>query len=166
MAYSSEEIKAFKKKDKLNARMSALKAASIIYEGKAISFEKLEEYVNKVYTWVFQDQEEVDVTEEYTNAFIGEKAGDDLEYKKEKALSELYDIWHKSAKAMGLPLPTDQQCVILETIYDIYKQQTKKKVSEGKLLRQIRLTHGAYPVLESSIQIVLDTIDVKSILKD
>ena len=59
--YSEKELKAFRLKDILSSRMSALKAASINNEGKGISAEDMLVESDKYYDWVQQDQEQPDV---------------------------------------------------------------------------------------------------------
>ncbi len=54
--YSKEEIEAFRRKDLLNSRMSAVKATSVNFEGKSASFEEFKEFADQVFRWVQQDQ--------------------------------------------------------------------------------------------------------------
>ncbi len=55
--YSEEDIKAFERKDRLNARMSALKAASTVSEGSVVPAEVIIGEADKYYGWLTQDQE-------------------------------------------------------------------------------------------------------------
>ena len=54
--YSKEEIAAFGRKDKLNSRMSAVKATSVNFEGKEIDFKGFKVFADEVYAWLRQDQ--------------------------------------------------------------------------------------------------------------
>jgi len=54
--YTKEEIEAFARKDKLNSRMSAIKAVSVSYEGTGTSAEDLKEEADKILAWIAQDQ--------------------------------------------------------------------------------------------------------------
>ena len=54
--YTKEEIEAFARKDKLNSRMSAIKAISVSYEGTGTSAEDLKEEADKILAWIAQDQ--------------------------------------------------------------------------------------------------------------
>lgn len=53
MAYSEEDKKAFKLKDQLNSRMSAIKAASLNNEGKGISADNMLVEADKYYAWLY-----------------------------------------------------------------------------------------------------------------
>ena len=57
--YSAEEIRAFKLKDILNSRMSALKASATNNEGNAVSAEDMLIEADAYYKWVRQDQDDV-----------------------------------------------------------------------------------------------------------
>ena len=57
--YTEEDKRAFKLKDQLNSRMSALKAASINNEGKGISAEDMLGEANKYYAWLYPDEKGV-----------------------------------------------------------------------------------------------------------
>ncbi len=54
--YSKEEIAAFRRKDLLNSRMSAVKATSVNFEGKSASFKEFKDFADDVFGWVQQDQ--------------------------------------------------------------------------------------------------------------
>lgn len=54
--YTPEEIAAFNRKDLLNSRMSAAKATSINFEGKAVNEEMFLAFSDKVFAWIRQDQ--------------------------------------------------------------------------------------------------------------
>lgn len=53
MAYTEEDKKAFKLKDMLNSRMSAIKAASLNNEGKGVPAKDMLAEANKYYTWLY-----------------------------------------------------------------------------------------------------------------
>jgi hypothetical protein len=54
--YSEEDKIAFRMKDILNARMSALKAASLLYEGKSEPSSNVENVAGRFFTWLSKDQ--------------------------------------------------------------------------------------------------------------
>lgn len=54
--YTKEEIAAFGRKDLLNSRMSAVKATSVNFESKSVSFKEFKEFADDVFSWVQQDQ--------------------------------------------------------------------------------------------------------------
>jgi len=61
--YTAEDKRAFKLKDYLNARMSALKAASVNYEGKGVPVAELEHMADSHFKWLFQDQDSMIIGE-------------------------------------------------------------------------------------------------------
>jgi len=57
--YTEEDKKAFKLKDQLNSRMSALKATSINNEGKGIPAEDMLTEADKYYAWLYSNNTNV-----------------------------------------------------------------------------------------------------------
>lgn len=55
MRYTPEETKAFWLKDLLMAKESAVKAISVLHEGKELSTEKLLEEADKIIKWFYPD---------------------------------------------------------------------------------------------------------------
>jgi hypothetical protein len=60
--YSTEDKLAFKKKDLLYARQTAANVTSAIFEGKEVDSDTFIEYADKVFDWLFQEQEKLDVS--------------------------------------------------------------------------------------------------------
>lgn len=54
--YTKTEIEAFHRKDLLNSRMSAVKAASVNFEARGVSFADFKLFADQVFSWVQQDQ--------------------------------------------------------------------------------------------------------------
>jgi hypothetical protein len=97
--YTEEDKRAFKLKDYLNARMSALKAASVNYEGKGVPVAELEHMADSHFKWLFQDQDSM---------IIGERT-DKLTI----------------ASNIVLPIPTAKQQKVLEKIAGELKQDVE-----------------------------------------
>lgn len=57
MAYTEDDKKAFKLKDMLNSRMSALKCAGMNNEGKGVSAEDMLAESDKYYAWLYPQAE-------------------------------------------------------------------------------------------------------------
>lgn len=100
--YSEEDLKAFVRKDKLNARMSALKAASTNCEGKEVVSEDLLGEANKYYNWLVQDQD-------WKNDTVVE----------EQQISGGH-ILDNSTDSLSLPVPTVAQKKWLDNIQQKY----------------------------------------------
>ena len=56
-SYSAEDKQAFKLKDILNTRMSAIKAAATNHEGQGVSTEVIVQEADVYFFWLYQDQE-------------------------------------------------------------------------------------------------------------
>jgi len=68
--YSQGEIRAFKLKDIMNCRQSALKAATTNNEGKSKKTESLKKEADEYYIWLRQDQDSF-IIGEHTNEKVG-----------------------------------------------------------------------------------------------
>lgn len=55
--YSKEDKLAFKKKDYLYARQTASNVTASVFEGKEIDLEGFIEYADKIFNWLFQEQD-------------------------------------------------------------------------------------------------------------
>lgn len=58
--YTKEEIASFKKKDYLYARQTASNVTASVFEGKEIDSEGFIEYADKIFNWLFQEQDPLD----------------------------------------------------------------------------------------------------------
>jgi len=83
--YSEQEIRAFKKKDLLNSRMSALKAASIVFEASNMGYKGILAEADKLYEWLQQDQDAVVADMKPSNT---KEPDYDVDTKKSEVLPE------------------------------------------------------------------------------
>ena len=103
MAYTEAEIRAFKLKDLMNCRMSALKAAATNNEGKGVTIDALRTEADCYFEWLRQDQDkEID-------AQVFETSNSD---------SKVTYPTNESSADAELTKPTLQQKKILDVIYE------------------------------------------------
>lgn len=110
--YSKEQLEAFKRKDMLNSRMSALKAVSLLFEGLGASEMNLAEYdlrgeADVFYAWLTQDQD----------------------WAKEKDVSNPLE----QSQPEQLPLPTAKQQSVVNAICNKLAKQKGSSVDTSKV---------------------------------
>lgn len=116
----------WQRKDMLGARQSALKAASLAFEGQSKDADFLIQEADKLYSWVAQDQ---GWKNEIT--FAKGKQSDDLRSSTVETVPN------------NMPLPTPKQSAILETF------QSKHQIDKETVYK----TYGRYPnTKEEAIQ--------------
>lgn len=140
MSYTEKEIRAFKLKDILNSRMSALKAAATNNEGKGKKAETLKKEADEYYTWLRQDQDTVPEPSKEPDAVpLGNTPG---------------------ATLGQLPEPTLQQKKVLDKIWAEIEAPDKHwclNQLKEKVLRWAEKTHGqrSYPTKLESVETFL-----------
>ena len=122
--YTKEDILAFERKDKLNARMSALKASATNCEGGGVSPESLIKAADEYYGWLVQDQtfkENTDVRVD--SSLAGSSTGSTSHDSGPEVTHDIEAQYDKGvAKTVGpmLPIPTVAQAGWLEKIEKNY----------------------------------------------
>jgi len=141
--YSAEEIRAFKLKDILNCRMSALKASATNNEGKGKKAEVLKKEADVYYGWLRQDQDTVP-----------EPSKKPDEYDKAR------EIEQQVTQNKQLPEPTLQQKKVLDAICEKAPNHAKH-VIHGAVLKWAEAVHGqrSYPTKLESVETFLKWFD-------
>lgn len=126
--YSQEEIRAFKLKDIMNCRMSALKAAATNLEGQGVSKAEVVKQADTFYSWLRQDQ---DVPDEFDKA---------REIEQE----------HNNRQ---LPVPTQAQKKVIDVIAGTLGLVQADPKLLGNILAWAKEVHGnyGYPTQLSSV---------------
>jgi len=101
--YSKEDLEAFERKDKLNARMSALKAASTLMDGKGELPTVTLGLANTFYEWLIQGQPYAEIPNTVTEETL-----------KESEQGKVY------------PVPTVEQLKWLQQIETNYKYSAEQ----------------------------------------
>lgn len=134
--YTDEEIETFKKKDILNAKQSALKAASINNEGKQISTDKMISESAKYYDWLFNHMG----SEAPSKSDCGDNKGKELPTpsndKDEKLLQEIFHLY-----AEDVPEGYLFDCELIERkIIEKFGKWPTREESIPKILKAIPLS--------------------------
>ena len=150
--YSEAEIRAFRKKDLLNSRMSALKAAATVNEGSAKKAKTILKEADEYYAWVQQDQEVEPKQKGYHTP------DEDSEDKKQETETAPPSDTQKPATDSDstLPKPNLAQKKVLDVIFDRFgaKTQQEKVTIVKSVLRWSFAVHDGSKVLPSRMAIV------------
>jgi len=120
--YSKEEIRAFKLKDIMNCRMSALKAAATNNEGKGKKAETLKKEADIYYEWLRQDQKDVGGTVD--TSLGSEPAGTTLGQLPEPTLAQKKVLDAIAAKFGKVQADPQLKSHILAWAKEVYGQQS------------------------------------------
>ncbi len=149
--YSADEIRAFRIKDIFQARMSALKAASMNNEGKGKKPATIKKEADEYYDWLMQEQDPIPEKVEEKETADEPKA--EPENKVDKPESDT-DVLPKPATA--------DENRVLKIIFKKVgaNSQKKKEVTARKVLEWAKETHGVtrYPSMESSVETIVTYI--------
>lgn len=147
--YSESEIRAFKKKDLLNSRMSALKAVSVIHEGSAKKAKTVLKEADEYFDWVQQDQTVSEPKGYHT-------PDEDSESKKQETETAPPSDTQKSIDSSTLPKPNLAQKKVLDVISDRLgaRTQQEKVMIVKSVLRWSFAVHDGSKVLPSRMSSV------------
>lgn len=137
--YSAEEIRAFKLKDVLNSRMSALKASATNNEGhKAKSVEVIRE-ADEYYEWLRQDQD-LFVTGKDGSTIVGEHTDEPV-------------VVGSRAPQSQLPEPTLAQKKVIDAIAGKLGLLQADLLLKTRILEWAKAVHGqdSYPTKAESV---------------
>jgi hypothetical protein len=132
--YSKEDKEAFKKKDKLNARQSALKAASVNNEGSQKPTNEILDEAKVYYDWLYPDKDKLPINSS--------------------------GVWDKIAEGLNLAIPNKENVKVLNLLLSEYKKLNKASANPSALateiLQHIMSQFGKYPTVEGSVGLILD----------
>jgi len=152
--YSKEEVEAFKKKDQLNARQSALKAASINNEGGQKPAKSIIKEAELYYDWLYpKDKEDVDnEIPTNTSGVAGDKDGNDCSEAGQPC-------WAEIAEELNLAIPNEENVKILNLLINEYKQTKKASANPSTILTHIIRSFGRYPTKMESVGVILNSLN-------
>lgn len=142
--YTEEDKQAFRLKDYLNSRMSAVKATSVIFEGKAVEFKEFQTFAEKVLNWLWEGQ--------------GEPPCPLVQEQNNQGTKKV-----KKAVAVDFPVPTAAQENILNQIAKITNLPLDK-VKEHTLdyaKNVLKLSNPIYPAMPASVEPIVNYVKEK-----
>jgi len=148
--YTEADRAAFRLKDMLNARMSALKAASVNNEGTSKTATKLLKEADEYYGWLNQDQSE---------AVRHRGLNSDVINKHNIAQND------EKKKSPTIPAPNPQQAKILGLAAKKLQDNASadEVVNYKKLCNYVFAAYGKYPTNEKSVEKILSELDLDTL---
>lgn len=122
--WSAEEIRAFKLKDVMNCRMSALKAAATNNEGKGISAAYMMGEATVYFAWLRQDQDVDTKPEPSTSTDLGNTPGTTLGQLPEPTLAQKKVLDAISEKVFDGTITIAVKTKVLNWAEEVYGQRS------------------------------------------
>lgn len=139
MAYSKEEIEAFRLKDLRISKLAIMKELirkldmEVVNEPEEVLFPLVDRYVRHVY----KDMESKD---------------------EEESKTEVEEVsWVQLAEGLKLAIPNQQNIKILDAIMAEYKELHKASANPSSMLKLCITSWGKYPKNKSNNQLVIET---------
>ena len=139
MAYSKEEIEAFRLKDLRISKLAIMKELirkldmEVVNEPDEVLFPLVDKYVKHVY----KDMESKD---------------------EENSKQEVEAVsWVQLAEGLKLAKPSEQNIKILDAIMAEYKELHKAGINPSSLLKLCVTSYGAYPKKQQSVKSIVET---------